>query len=341
MHSKPATFVIYCVAVAAFIAAVTSHASAATLTVGPGQTYTTLAAAIAATHDGDTVNVLAGTYVNDFAEIHSKITLNAVGGRVKLQATAFIPNQKAILITDTDTTINGFTFIGARVTQASGGNGAGIRYQGGNLTLNKCYFASNQNGILAAPDPAGTITITASEFYRNGAASGPTAGYTHNIYIGEIAKLDIENSYVHGANVGHEIKSRALVTIINNSRVVDGPTGTASYSIDLPNGGAATLTNNQIEQGPASQNPIIVTFGEEGGVYANSALTMTGNLIENDLNSGSVVGVRNATTVTAQIGSTRLYGIPPGVFTSGPASVSGTQTLATEPAISTRHPWLK
>ena len=60
--------------------------SAATLTVGPGQTYATIASAIAASTDGDVVAVQAGTYVNDFAEITTAISLVAVGGRVTLQA---------------------------------------------------------------------------------------------------------------------------------------------------------------------------------------------------------------------------------------------------------------
>ncbi len=55
-------------------------ASAATLTVGPGETYKTIAAAVAASHDGDTIDVKAGLYENDYAEITKKVTLNAVGG---------------------------------------------------------------------------------------------------------------------------------------------------------------------------------------------------------------------------------------------------------------------
>ncbi|MDB5446641.1 MAG: putative calcium-binding protein, partial [Phenylobacterium sp.] len=41
----------------------------ATLTVGQGQQYATISAAVAASHDGDLLQVQAGTYTNDFAEI--------------------------------------------------------------------------------------------------------------------------------------------------------------------------------------------------------------------------------------------------------------------------------
>jgi hypothetical protein len=327
---------------AAMLAGLATHpAAAATLTTGPGQQYTTIAAAVAASRDGDIVNVLAGTYVNDFAEIRTKISLLAVGGQVRMQAQGNIPNGKAILITDTDITITGFMFTGAKVSDTNGGNGAGIRYQGGKLVLDNCYFLTNQNGLLGGAVPGGTITVSNSEFAHNGVASGPSSGFTHNIYVGAIATFDAENSYFHDANVGHEIKSRARVTIVNNSRVVDGPTGTASYSIDLPNGGKATITNNQIEQGPKSQNPVIISFGEEGGVYAGSALTVQNNLIENDLQSGSARGVQNAATITAQVTGSRLYGLPAAQLVAGKATVSGTTILTTKPVIATTHPWAK
>jgi hypothetical protein len=63
-------------------------AGAATLNVGPGQPYATIAAAIAASREGDTLLVHAGTYTDDFAELAHKITLQAVGGMVVLQASS-------------------------------------------------------------------------------------------------------------------------------------------------------------------------------------------------------------------------------------------------------------
>jgi pectin methylesterase-like acyl-CoA thioesterase len=50
-----------------------------TLTVGQGKQFATIAAAIAASRDGDLVAIDAGTYTNDFATITTKITLQGVG----------------------------------------------------------------------------------------------------------------------------------------------------------------------------------------------------------------------------------------------------------------------
>jgi hypothetical protein len=314
-------------------------ASAATLTVGPGQGYSTIAAAIAASQDGDTIQVQAGTYTNDFAEISTTITLQAVGGRVTMMATEDLPNEKGILITDTDVSITGFTFAGAKIPANEGQNGAGIRYQGGKLALTNCYFHNNQEGLLSNADPTGTITVTNSEFAHNGDKAGAGAGYTHNIYVGAIASLDIENSYFHNANVGHEIKSRALVTIVNNTRVVDGPTGTASYSIDLPNGGAVTISNDQIEQGPDSENGTIISYGEEGSIPPGSALSVTNTLIENDLTAHVPAGVVNATSVVGVLAGVQVYGLTDAEVTSGPFAGGGYTILGSEPAISSKHPF--
>ena len=64
--------------------------------------------------------------------------------------------------------------------------------------------------------------------------------------VNHIATLTVTNSYIHDANLGHEIKSRAANTVIENNRIFDN-NATASYSIDLPDAGNATISNNIIE----------------------------------------------------------------------------------------------
>lgn len=304
----------------------------ASLTVGTGKQFSTISSAIAASHDGDVIAVDAGTYTNDFATITTKITLQGVGGMVQMVATVAPPNGKGILVTDTDVTVDRFEFSGAKVAD---GNGAGIRYEAGNLTITNSYFHDNQDGLLANSNTAGSITIKNSEFSHNGSGDG----YTHNLYVGEVGTLTIDSSYFHDAVVGHEIKSRADNTYITNSRIADGPTGTASYSIDLPNGGHTVITNNVIEQGPQSGNPVVVAFGEEGGLRSNTSLDMTGNTILNDLSSSSAKLLWNATTTTANLTGNSVYGLTSAQYATGPASISQTLTLTSEPSIDTSHPW--
>ena len=302
------------------------------LSVGQGMQFSTISAAVAASHDGDTVQVQAGTYVNDFATVNTKITIQGVGGLAHLLATVPPPDGKAILTTNTDVTLDHLELSGAAVAD---GNGAGVRYQAGNLVMTNCYVHDNQDGILGGGGGTGTVAIRSSEFSHNGAGDGST----HNIYIGDIASLTIDGSYVHDAVVGHEIKSRAESTTVTNSRIQDGPTGTASYSIDAPNGGAVLIQGNTIQQGPASQNPAIIAFGEEGGVHAGSSLTVTGNTILNDLSSVSAAAVWNAAGAPLSVTGNSTYGLSAGQVIRGAASAPGNTALTSEPALNTGAPW--
>src|SRR4051794_716989 len=105
----------------------------AVLSVGSGKPYSTIGAAVAAAKDGDTINVDAGTYTNDYASITKNVTLQGVGGMVKLVSTGLIPNGKGTFIVNGNVTINNFEFSGAKVADH---NGAGIRFESGNLVLN-------------------------------------------------------------------------------------------------------------------------------------------------------------------------------------------------------------
>ncbi|MBR0670145.1 calcium-binding protein [Neoroseomonas soli] len=303
----------------------------ATLTVGAGQQYSTIAAAIGASRDGDTIAVQAGTYYNDFATIKTAITIVGVGGMANLVATVPPPNGKGILVTQNDVTVQNLSFSGTKVPDM---NGTGIRHEAGDLTVLSSYFHDNQNGLLIGSIPGATVTIKDSEFAFNGAGDG----YSHNIYVGNVAKLIIDNSYFHDANVGHEIKSRASETIITNSRIYDN-SSTASYSIDLPNGGVGIITGNVIQQGANSDNPAIVHFGGESAPYAGSSLLISDNVVLNNMSGTSPKLLVNATGIAATISGNDVYGLTSGQISSGAANVSGTTYLSSGSALDYSSPW--
>jgi len=117
------------------------------------------------------------------------------------------------------------------------------------------------------------------------------------------------------------------------TRIVDNVTtaGTASYEIDVPNGGAATSQGNWIQQSAATQNPNIVAYGEEGAVRPNPSLVVSGNLLQNFRTAGAT-GVLNRSSVVASVTGNRLYQIPTPV--SGPNTQSGNVRLSAPVAIS-------
>ena len=291
------------------------------LTVGSGKGFATLADAIAASSAGDTIQIDAGTYTDDFATITHDLTIQGIGGMAKLLAVASPPNGKAILTINANVTIDHLEFAGAVVPD---GNGAGIRYEGGDLVITNSWFHDNENGLLSAPSIDGTITIDHSEFSNNGTGTGKT----HNIYVGDIAKLTITNSYFHDVNGGHEIKSRARETVISSNRIIDGSTLGASYSIDLPNGGASIITGNTIEKGPLAPNRTFIHLGGElSPSYANTSLLVSGNIFVNHtagaptvLRNNSLVGGTNA---PATLSDNSFWGITEGQLAIGSATLSG------------------
>ena len=296
------------------------------LTVGIGKQYASLSAAVAASRNGDTIKIDAGTYVNDTAIVNTNITIVGVGGMVNLVETQPLVNRKGILVINANVTIANVSFSGAHISDADGANGAGIRYQGGDLRLINDVFTGNQNGLMGTPVdglPSNTISIAHCTFDGNG-VSDPTSvgyGYTHNLYVGTVSSLTIANSvFENVAGAGHEIKSRAYSTMIVNNVIADG-SATASYSIDLPNGGAATVTGNYIEKGANAQNYNTIHFGGEGFPYAVSSLTIQGNTIVNDRGTSAVL-LLNQTLIPVTVTGNTLTNFTAAQLARGPVSAT-------------------
>jgi hypothetical protein len=281
-------------------------ASANTLQVGPGKQYGTPCAAIAAAQAGDTIQIdTAGNYTGDVCQwSRSNLTLVGVGpGRAVINAAGNSSQRKAIwVISGNNTTVENIEFLGATVPDM---NGAGIRAEGNNLTIRNCYFHDNQDGILTSAGNS-TILIEYSEFDHNGAGDG----FSHNVYIGNIAHLIFRYNYSHRAVVGHLLKSRAAENDIYYNRLSDETTGTASYDIDLPNGGKSFIVGNLIEKGPLAQNSSLVNYEEEGVAAGNPdhELFVINNTMVNDLGHGTFVNVAGSVAVPAVIKNNILQG---------------------------------
>ena len=302
----------------------TPAAAGNTLQVGPGKTYAMPCDAIAVAQPGDTIQVDAsGTYDgNTCAWSTDDLTVTGVNGRAKIDLTGVTPAQQKGIFTIGGTasaTIENFELSGAAISAASGSNGAGIRHQGLNLTVRNCFIHDNQDGILAQPGTpnTGTILVESSEFSNNGDGTGQT----HNLYIGDFATFTMQFSYSHHGNVGHLFKSRAYSTFVLYNRITDETGGTASYEVDIPNGGTGYVIGNVIEQSATTQNPTIVSFGEEGtpGGY-DTHLFVINNTILNDLTSGTFV---TDTTSTPAVITNNIF------YNGGTVTSQASATLTT------------
>ncbi|MCC7487777.1 MAG: right-handed parallel beta-helix repeat-containing protein [Burkholderiales bacterium] len=251
------------------------------LRVGPGRTLARPSDAARIARDGDLIEIDAGIYEGDAAVwTRNRLTLRGVGGRAQLRAAGAHTEGKAIwVIKGADTTVERVEFSGAAVPHR---NGAGIRQEGPGLTVRECRFSGNENGILTGAHPASDIVIERSEFAGNGSGDG----YSHNIYVGGVRRFTLRFSHVHGALVGHNVKSRARTSEILYNRIMDYAGGRTSYSIDLPNGGLAFVIGNVLQQGPLAENDALVAYGAEGlGPHRNEFYAANNTLV-NDLPAG-------------------------------------------------------
>lgn len=268
-------------------------ATGGTLDVGPGQPYATPCAAVAAAAAGDTILIdAAGDYDGDVcAWSKHGLTLRGVNGRPHIDAAGTSAQGKAIwVIAGNDTTIENVELSGCRVPDA---NGAGIRQEGANLTVRHAYFHDNENGILSGARAGSTITIEYSEFAHNGAGDG----YSHNLYIGHVDRLVFRHNWSHGAVVGHLLKSRAAVNIIEYNRLTGETGGSESYEINLPNGGLSYVIGNLVQQPATSQNGALLDYLSEGpGATPDDRLFVVNNTFVNARANGTFLQIGAGTT---------------------------------------------
>jgi hypothetical protein len=123
-------------------------------------------------------------------------------------------------------------------------------------------------GLLTGNLATTSLVIRNSEFgysQNNGAATR-----SHNLYVGEIASLDVSGSYFHhinnGAKGGHLLKSRAAINKIYYNMIADGneAESKAGYEIDICNGGQAIIVGNIIQRSKTpSDQPHVIGYATE------------------------------------------------------------------------------
>ena len=291
-------------ALALLLGAITLPAAAATLEVGPGKKYAAPSAAAAAAADGDHIVIAAGEYFDCAIWRANNLVIEGAGAD-KTVITDKVCAGKGLFITDgNNITIRNLTLTRARVPDY---NGAGIRAEGGDLTVEHVRFINDQDGILANANPQATIVIRDSEFDRDGTCEGG-GGCAHAIYINEVKLLRVEHTKITQTKEGHAIKSRAARTEVIGCDIEDGPKGTSSYQVDVPNGGSVVLRDSTIQKGPNSQNhTAALMIGEEGVNQRTKEITVQNNTFQVDGDYNSFL-VDNMTATEAELKGNKLLG---------------------------------
>jgi len=173
--------------------------------------------------------------------------------------------QKGAWITsDYDAVFRRLTFSGFR--RADGyGNYAAVRIEtnpggqakNGNFLFEDVTISGCDNGLLGG-SPGQTVTLRRCEFTRN----GEPPGSTHNVYIGAVDVLTVEDVLSTRATIGHLLKSRAAKTVIRRTRLLTGD-GTASACLDVPDGGVLDIEGLVCEKGPGSDAGWVIHYSGE------------------------------------------------------------------------------
>lgn len=226
-----------------------------------GCDHTTLAAALNAARDGDTVSVGAGLYTDGGVIRANDLTLTADSG-AHLRGGA-VEGKAALVIKGDNALIEGLECSAITVRDR---NGACIRLEGHTLTVRHVYFHDSQQGVLANAG-SGDIVIEDSRFERLG-----EGGRAHGIYVNTADSLTIRRTEVISTRgQGHAVKSRAARTVIEDS-VLAGLNGQDSRLIDVSNGGSLIVRNCVLQKGPNSDNREAIGFGLEGLLYPSHSL---------------------------------------------------------------------
>jgi hypothetical protein len=300
----------------ALLGAVAPVAAAEVLMVGPAQRFQRPSDAAAAARDGDTVRIDPGRYVDCAVWRAARIAIVAAGGG-EVEITGPVCDGKALfVISGPGVVVEGITFRGAAAPDR---NGAGIRAEGGDLTVRRSRFADNESGILSAAGlRQAQLVVEDSVFTGNGALRGRSCG-GHALYANELALLAIRRSRFEATRACHHVKSRAARTEITDSVIADGPRGGASYLLDLPNGGDLMLERSLLAKGPLSGNPrVAVMVGAEGLRWPTRSLVLRGNRFENHMRRPTILLENRSATPALLEGNTLAGPVTP---LSGPGAV--------------------
>ncbi len=259
----------------------------ATMIVGSHEKIATITDAAKYAQDGEIIEIRPGDYRGQpVVWTQNNLVIRASGARPVMIADGKSAEGKSIwVVRGGNVRIENIEFRGARVPS---GNGAGIRFERGNLAIHHCAFFDNEMGILTANLPESTLEVSDSEF---GAAPRHEGLLHHLLYVGSIGRFTLMGSRFEQGYLGHLVKSRARENHVRYNFLVDGANGRASYELEFPNGGIAYVVGNVIGQSSGTDNSVMISYGAEGPRWPENKLFLVHNTLINDFYAGTFLKV--------------------------------------------------
>jgi hypothetical protein len=266
-------------AILAALVGLTSPLAAATLQVGPDAPLKTPSAAAAVAQDGDMIEIAAGDYFDCAIWRANDLTIAGApagtDGKTATLTDKSCEGKAAFITRGARIVLRNLTFTRIRVDDR---NGAGIRVEGGDLTIEHSRFINDQIGILAADNLARTLIIRDCDFTANGLPDADRA--TADILAGSSARLLVTQSRFDAKKGGAAISSQASATELVGNRFTSATPMT--YLIGDMTGGTLTMTANIITLAPGGAPRLgVVTTAADGDLPAGD-IVLEGNSLTND-----------------------------------------------------------
>ena len=281
------------------------RAEARMLEVGAGRPFSLPSAAAAAAQTGDVIKIDSGTYDDCAVWRANGLVIEGADPERVIIGNRSCDGKGVFVIAGNDVTVRGVTLTGARSADS---NGAGIRAEGINLTVERVRFLGNENGILHAGVRRGALIVRDSAFIGNGSCEQACA---HGIYVGP-ARVTARGEFAPSVPRAKAIMSSRVPTgpRFSTHTIEDGPEGTSSYLIDIPNGGEVLLRGNRLSKGARSSNrSTAISIGAEGVDRPTPKIRVESNVLSLEGNYRTVFVTNHTTTASVLKGNT----LPPAV----------------------------
>ncbi|HQL51306.1 MAG TPA: right-handed parallel beta-helix repeat-containing protein, partial [Kiritimatiellia bacterium] len=258
-------------------------AGAATLQVGPGQTYTTIQAAINAANAGDTIIVAAGTYVEQVS-LQKALTLQGANAGVSAGAVPGTRTAETIVdggfyiqvsahgaVIDGFTIQNGYQYGGHK-------NGIGVGGQAGAVTdvkiqnnIIKEVGGSQSQGVEVVAG-CNNLLLKNNEIVNN----------WRGVYLNAASGVTVEGNSIHannGVGVGIGSSGQVAISVVGNAiydHTVEG------WGMDTLGAGSVATNNafynNTVSIGHYSGAPLDATLNYWGSDAGPGTSSVTGNV---------------------------------------------------------------
>lgn len=252
--------------------------------------YPTVAAAADALQDGQTLQILrSGSGAECLATFNKPGTfkvmgvVDSAGNRPKMQLDAGTRLSWGKAIHNVEQGNIEFGYIdydGAVIAPDS--NGAAIRMNPGAGVIKVHHFKITgcENGILTSEGP-GELCLSDGVIDKCGLSSDPARqGYSHNIYVGAIKRFEALRVSFTNSVYGHDIKSRALTTVLTQVLAQGSAKGRA---LDVPNGGVLIVYDSKLAKPADAGQSNLIDIGAEGISGREEAYTFFNTLFASDI----------------------------------------------------------